>query len=57
MKEEVEEKKEEGKKGDFCHMPGFLNFQEEDSKGVNNVKFPKNEGSRGNQKWDTQYKI
>ena len=55
MKEAGE--KEAGKKDDFSHMPGFLNFQKEDSKGVNNVKFSKMKVARRNRKYATRYKI
>ena len=37
---EEAEKEEMGKEkdGDYCHIPGFLDFQQEEGKGVNKVQ-------------------
>ena len=37
MGEEKKEEMEKEKAGDYCHIPGFLDFQQEEEKGVNKV--------------------
>ena len=56
-KEECKEEVHKEREGDFCHIPGFFNPQQEEEKGVNKVSCLDYGDKERNQRWAIRCEI